>query len=71
MKHIKTKFQLHRNLTDKAYEHVNKNIEPNVTQNNDTENYVPFTITSEKLFIQSFFYELDGKKHTLVEPNPF
>ncbi|PHS64793.1 MAG: hypothetical protein COB12_07705 [Flavobacterium sp.] len=70
MKHIKRKFQLHRNLSDEVYEHVNKNIEPKIIQNSNTENYVPYTITSEKLFIQSFFYELEGKKHTIVEPNP-
>ncbi|MFA9190339.1 hypothetical protein AAGV28_03045 [Flavobacterium sp. FZUC8N2.13] len=70
MKHIKRKFLKEHKFTQDGYDFtieqgkVAKKIKGNL---ND---FVPYIITTDQKFIQGFFYNLDGKKVMIGEPNP-
>lgn len=68
MKHIKRKFLLSHNIKEDVYDYI-------LNQDSKSDSfvfgdYVPHLITSKKEMIQSFFYELNGEKYAIPEPNP-
>lgn len=71
MKHIKRKFVLTRNIEIDGYEYMLNEFKKPVKQSYvSDENMVPHLVTTNKEFIQAFFYNLNGKKVPIPEPNP-
>lgn len=71
MKHIKRKFLLTHNIENDGYEYLlNKMKNPIKELKTLSENTVPHLITTDKKLIQAFFYNLDGTKIPIPEPNP-
>lgn len=62
---------LTHNIAEDGYkfmvEHMNKPIAKN---NIDTKNFIPHIVTTEREFIQGFFYEIQGQNIPIPEPNP-
>lgn len=62
---------LSHDVTKDGYEFmVEQILNTNNSKKTSIENYVPHLLTTEKKFIQGFFYELDGIKFPIPEPNP-
>jgi hypothetical protein len=54
-----------------AYEFMVENLSNSKnSKKTSIENKVPHLLTTEQKFIQGFFYELNGVKYTVPEPNP-
>lgn len=71
MKHIKRKFLLTHNITQDGYQFLVGQMDKPITQKKaKNTNVVPHIISTEKEFIQAFFYELNGQKIPIPEPNP-
>jgi hypothetical protein len=71
MKHVKKKFIRQINIEKgTANELVRSNKNVVIPDNINFENYVPHAISDSDLVIQSFFYELNGNRTTIYEPNP-
>jgi len=71
MKHIKRKFLLTHNIKEDGYEYmINEMEKPIVEKKISHENMVPHLITTNREFIQAFFYKLNGAKVPIPEPNP-
>jgi hypothetical protein len=71
MKHIKRKFLLSHNVTKDGYEFMVEQISSSNKPNKNTfHNSVPHLLTTEHKFIQGFYFELDGVKYPVPEPNP-
>lgn len=71
MKHVKKKFILQLNMvegTAKELEEANKDAE--IPKKFDLDNWIPHAISSNDLLIQSFFFNLNGNKTMIYEPNP-
>jgi hypothetical protein len=71
MKHIKRKFLNINNITKDGYEYFLENkVKPKEQTKISIQNMVPHLITNDQQFIQSFFYQLEGVKVPIPEPNP-
>lgn len=71
MKHIKQKFLLTSNVTKDGYEYLIKKEEKSKEEKSVCfKDWVPFLVTDDREIIQSFFYQLDGMKVIIPEPNP-
>lgn len=71
MKHIKRKFLLTRNITNDGYEYLlQQKTSPKALEKVSDKNFVPHLVTTDQKYIQSFFYELEGIKVPIPEPNP-
>ncbi|WP_290701957.1 hypothetical protein [Lacinutrix sp.] len=71
MKHIKRKFLLTHNIEEESYKALEKALgNPNNKREDSNENMVPHLITTNNELIQAFFYNLNGTKVQIPEPNP-
>lgn len=71
MKHIKRKFLLTCNITNDGYEYLlQQKTSPKALEKLSDKNFVPHLLTTDQKYIQSFFYELEGIKVPIPEPNP-
>ena len=71
MKHVKKKFLLQLNMkegTANEITELNKSI--TIPDNVNLNDFVPHAMSSNDLFIQSFFYNLNGERTMVYEPNP-
>lgn len=69
MKHVKRKFLNEHIISDDAYS-IFKDGEMTDIDPNLNDDKVPFIVTTNQEFIQGFFYNLNGKKVIIPEPNP-
>lgn len=70
MKHIKRKFLKEHTFTQDGYDYAIEQGKGAKTFKGNLKDFVPYIITTDKKFIQGFFYNLEGKKVMIGEPNP-
>lgn len=71
MKHIKRKFLLTKNVEKDGYDYlVNEAKKPQTKVKISSDKWTPHVLTDKMEFIQAFFFNLNGSKVVIPEPNP-